>query len=270
MRSRNADVFSIASGRRPGGVRHATICAALAAALLATAVCLTSLAGYCRATDTEQRDFAIFVDGKEVGQSSVKLVQQEDGSAYLNATVNVQVRALLKYTLAIKAQEWWKGGRLVGLKTSTDENGKKTEVLVADGNNNQLKLRVNTQERWCATMSGQAASGNSPTRAITTSRCPCSTWTPARITSPSCNSSARSAQGRRGSAQVLPLPRHRRIIPDRALVRSVPPPGSSGVHRTRASHHRHAHRRSPLSARLHRGRQAASPVRSRGIPHVRS
>lgn len=119
----------------------------LAAALLATAVCLTSLAGTARATDTEQRDFAIFVDGKEVGQSSVKLVQQEDGSAYLNATVNVQVRALLKYTLAIKAQEWWKGGRLVGLKTSTDENGKKTEVLVADGNNNQLKLRVNTQER---------------------------------------------------------------------------------------------------------------------------
>lgn len=115
----------------------------LGAALLAAAC----LAGAARATDTEQREFTIFVDGKEAGQSSMKLVQQDDGSTYLSATVKVQFRAIIKYNLTVQAQEWWKGGRLVGLKTSTDENGKKTEVLVADGTNNQLKLRVNTQER---------------------------------------------------------------------------------------------------------------------------
>ncbi len=99
------------------------------------------------ATDTEYRDFSIFVDGKEAGSSRMTLVAQDDGSVYMTASVDVKFRQLLiEYTLKIETKEWWKGSKLIGMETKASENGKKTEVVLAS-DNNQLRIRVNGQER---------------------------------------------------------------------------------------------------------------------------
>src|SRR2546423_511897 len=95
------------------------------------------------ADDREHRNFVIFVKGKEAGQSRMTFVQKDDGSTYVNATADVTVQLLLgKFTYVLKSEEWWKDGKLVGLKTEATENGKKSEVAVAsDGT--QLQLSVN-------------------------------------------------------------------------------------------------------------------------------
>lgn len=100
-----------------------------------------------RATDTEHRDYAVFVNGKQAGSSRITMVVQKDGSAYMAASLDVKVNQLLvKYAMKLETQEWWKDGKLVGMKTVGVENGKQTEVQVAP-DNAQLRLRVNGQDR---------------------------------------------------------------------------------------------------------------------------
>ena len=112
-------------------------------------LCLALFAPACRvwADDTEYRDFSIFVDGKDAGSSRMTLIQKDDGTSYMNATLDVKFRHLLviDYVIKVETQEWWKAGRLVGMKTNCTDNGKKTEVTVAV-DNNQLRLRVNGKE----------------------------------------------------------------------------------------------------------------------------
>jgi hypothetical protein len=111
-------------------------------------IALLSIAGAAWATDTEHRDYAVFVNGKQAGSSRITMVVQDDGSTYMAGSLDVKVNQLLfKYTLKLETQEWWKDGKLVGLKTNGVENGKQTEVSVAADNNAQLRLRVNGQER---------------------------------------------------------------------------------------------------------------------------
>ena len=115
---------------------------------LAAFVALLAPAAQLRADDEESREFTVFVDGKDAGNSRMKLIQKADGTSYMSSTVDVKFRHLLvlDYTLKIDTQEWWKEGKLIGMKTTCAENGKKTEVTVAvDGK--QLRLRVNGQER---------------------------------------------------------------------------------------------------------------------------
>src|SRR5437867_4194755 len=80
--------------------------------------CLVGAAGPVRADDTEEREFSIFVDGKEAGTSKMTIVQKDDGSSYMSATLDVKFRHLVVVDYIIKAetQEWWKNGHLVGLK----------------------------------------------------------------------------------------------------------------------------------------------------------
>ena len=61
--------------------------------------------------------------------------------------MDVKFRHLLvvDYVLKIETQEWWKDGRLIGVKTTSSENGKKTDLTVA-ADNNQLRMRVNGKE----------------------------------------------------------------------------------------------------------------------------
>jgi hypothetical protein len=120
------------------GCRWVIICLALIAPL-----------GLARADDTEVREFSIFVDGKDAGASRMTLIQKDDGTTYMSATVDVKFRHLLvvDYKFSLKTQEWWKDGRLVGLETTSTENGKKTEVTVGlDKAKNQLGMRVNGKE----------------------------------------------------------------------------------------------------------------------------
>lgn len=116
--------------------------------LFVSAFSLLALSCRARADDTEQREFSIFIDGKDCGLSRMTLIQKNDGATYMSATLDVKFRHLLisEYTIKIEAQEWWKDGRLIGLKTKTNDNGKKTDVSVAL-DNNQLRLTVNGLNR---------------------------------------------------------------------------------------------------------------------------
>ncbi|MCI0642268.1 MAG: DUF6134 family protein [Gemmataceae bacterium] len=108
------------------------------------AACWSSVA---RASHTEQRDYSILVDGKEAGQSRMTIVTQDDGTTVVSGTARVDVRLLIgNYSVRIDGTEWWKDGKLIGVRSSTVENGKKTEVVVSvDGN--QLRARVNGQDK---------------------------------------------------------------------------------------------------------------------------
>jgi hypothetical protein len=110
-------------------------------------VSLHVCAGSARADDTEQREFSIFVDGKQAGSSRMTLIQKDDGATQMSATVDVKFRHLLilEYVLKIETQESWKDGRLIGMKTNSIENGKKNEITIA-GDEKQLRLRVNGKE----------------------------------------------------------------------------------------------------------------------------
>jgi Family of unknown function (DUF6134) len=111
-------------------------------------VCLALFAPVTRADDTEVREFSIFVDGKDAGTSRMTLIQKDDGSTYMSATVDVKFRHLLisEYTIKVKTQEWWKDGRLIGMETTCNDNGKKTEVSAGLDKKNQLGMRVNGKE----------------------------------------------------------------------------------------------------------------------------
>jgi hypothetical protein len=114
---------------------------------LISVVCLAFLALPVAATDIEQRQFIIFVNGKEAGSSKMTIVQKDDGTTDMSATVDVKFRRVFSdYHLKITTQESWKDGRLVGMKSSSTENSKQTEVVVTL-ENKQLRMRVNGQER---------------------------------------------------------------------------------------------------------------------------
>ena len=100
-----------------------------------------------QAKDVEQRDYTVLVDGKEAGQSKLTIIVQDDGSTDVTGSVNVNVNMLLgKYSLAIDSTEKWKEGKLVSLRTTSTENGKKTEVQ-ATAQGDQLVVRVNGKDK---------------------------------------------------------------------------------------------------------------------------
>ncbi|MBM3994803.1 MAG: hypothetical protein FJ303_11720 [Planctomycetes bacterium] len=112
--------------------------------------CLLAVLAPCApacADHTEHREFAIFVDGKESGSSRMVIVQKGDGTTYMSAQVDVTFKHLvvIDYKLKLETQEWWKDNRLIGLKTLSVENSKKTEVIIA-ADNRQLRMRVNGRE----------------------------------------------------------------------------------------------------------------------------
>lgn len=98
------------------------------------------------ADDTEQREFSIFIDGKDAGVSRMTIIQKDDGATYMTGSVDVKFRhVLLDYSLKIETQEWWKDGRLIGMKTAGSDNKKKIDITIA-ADNNQLRMRVNGKE----------------------------------------------------------------------------------------------------------------------------
>lgn len=112
------------------------------------ALAFLTIACPVRADDTEQRDFSVFVDGKESGTSRMTIVQKDDGTTYMSATLDVKFRQLIaEFTFKLETQEWWKNGRLIGMKSLNNENGKKTEITVAI-DNNQLRMRINGRDSF--------------------------------------------------------------------------------------------------------------------------
>ncbi len=116
--------------------------------LLGLALALFAPFSSVRADDTEHREYSIFVDEKNAGTSRVTIQQKDDGSSYMTGSLDVKFRHLLvtEYSIKIETQEWWKDGRLIGMKTKTNDNGKKSDVTVGlDGT--QLRLSVNGANR---------------------------------------------------------------------------------------------------------------------------
>lgn len=112
-------------------------------------VALVCLADLVCAAHTETRLFSILVDGREAGQSQMTIVEQDDGSAYVSASAKVELQGLLvKYSLTIEGQEWWKNGQLIGMKVLCNDNGKKCDLLVSQ-QGEQLRVRVNGIDRIC-------------------------------------------------------------------------------------------------------------------------
>jgi hypothetical protein len=99
------------------------------------------------AIDTEQRDFAILVGGKEAGQSRITITVEKDGTTVVAARAQVRFSQLLiNYNYNVESTESWKDGKLTGLRASSVENGKRTEVT-ATSEGARLRIRVNGQER---------------------------------------------------------------------------------------------------------------------------
>lgn len=109
-------------------------------------IVLALLSAPAHADDNETRQFDILVDGKVAGQSILTLVQKEDGSAYMKGTADVKLQTIIPYSLHIEAQEWWKDGKLIALKCSSQENKKRNEVVVS-ANGQQLVVNANGQAR---------------------------------------------------------------------------------------------------------------------------
>jgi hypothetical protein len=114
--------------------------------LWALAVCGLWLPQQVRG-ETEYRDFLITVDGKDSGHSQMTITRQTDGAMVMTSQSVVRIsQVVFSYNFNNQTSEWWKDGKLVSLKASTNENKKHSEVsATAEGEG--LRLRVNNQDR---------------------------------------------------------------------------------------------------------------------------
>ncbi len=95
----------------------------------------------------EQRDYQVQVDGKDCGTSQITITRQDDGTTLMTGQASVRVTVVgITYLFSNQINEWWKDGRLIGMKASTNENRKRTELTVSS-EANQLRLWVNGKER---------------------------------------------------------------------------------------------------------------------------
>jgi hypothetical protein len=116
----------------------------LVAPLFAAAL-LAASARVVRADDIEHRDYVIFVDGKEAGQSRLTMIQKADGSTEVTGVAKVRVTLIgifNAFSYDVESHETWKNNRLVELKSVAVEDGKRTEVDVT-ANGEQVHVRVN-------------------------------------------------------------------------------------------------------------------------------
>ncbi|HYT88348.1 MAG TPA: DUF6134 family protein [Gemmataceae bacterium] len=107
-------------------------------ALLVVA-CASAQAG----AQTEVREFSVQVDGKPAGQYTMTITKHDDGSESMSGQATVRVKHVLgTYTFTYQGVERWKGGRLVELKSSSNDNGKRFTVSAA-AEGNVLRVNVN-------------------------------------------------------------------------------------------------------------------------------
>jgi len=107
-------------------------------ATLPTALLAAALAAPAVADDN--RTFQVYVDNKPAGQTVMK-VADKDGTTECSVSVRVEVRALLgKYQYSLDATETWKDGKLLGLRSTCNDDGTKHDVtLTSDGTTATLK-----------------------------------------------------------------------------------------------------------------------------------
>ncbi len=108
---------------------------------------LLGAAGPARAAETERREFAIHVDNKPAGQYVMTITKQDGGAESMAVQASVRVRVLIKtYTYTYQGAEQWKDNRLLGMQSSTNDDGTRYDLQVTQ-EGSALRLRVNGQEK---------------------------------------------------------------------------------------------------------------------------
>src|SRR4051794_38692349 len=109
--------------------------------LVAVAVLAVALAPRARAADTEVRQLNVSVDGKPSGQYTMTFTRADDGSTHIacDAHVKVTVLRITAYHYDYTGTEVWKDGRLLSLRSTCDDDGKKFRV-VATAEGDRLKV----------------------------------------------------------------------------------------------------------------------------------
>jgi hypothetical protein len=99
---------------------------------------------HAAAQETEVREFAIDIEGKTAGKYTMTMTKQEDGTLSMQgqADISTKVYYVYNYTYAYRGVEHWRGGRLIQLTSSCNDDGKRTEVN-ANIQDNQLLIKVN-------------------------------------------------------------------------------------------------------------------------------
>lgn len=116
---------------------------------IAVALCFCCFAQTTPTAENEQRDFSILVNGRDAGHSRIHIAEA-DGTTVATISAQVKVNLLiLPYTYSVESTETWKDGKLIGLKASSVENGKHTEIT-ASGDGGRLTLRINGHDRLVA------------------------------------------------------------------------------------------------------------------------
>ena len=118
------------------------------AILCSVGFCLADLT-QASAADSETRDFTISIDGKKAGECHVTFCRQDNGQLTVSGQADVKVNYLVySYTYSFRGIEVWKGGRLMRLTSTANDNGKPLAVTaVAD--NQSLRINANGKERTC-------------------------------------------------------------------------------------------------------------------------
>lgn len=127
---------------RSNGSAHTSVALVLVLAALAL------LAGQATAADVDQREFAVQVDGKQAGTYQLTIAEQDDGTltATAAAAITVKVGPFTAYSYTYRGTETWKGGQIVRMDSTANDNGKKfTLAAVAEANG--LRVTVNGQQR---------------------------------------------------------------------------------------------------------------------------
>ena len=106
------------------------------------------------AADTEQREVAILIDGKEAGTSQVNITVEADGTTVVTANAQAKyVHLLLPCFFKVESTESWKNDKLTSLKSTTVDNGRKTEIAAtSDGTRLAIKLNhrdlIGSADAW--------------------------------------------------------------------------------------------------------------------------
>jgi len=103
------------------------------------------------AADTEVREFNITIDGNEAGRYRMTINRRDDGTVSMagQATAQVKKLGITVYRYTYSGTEVWKEGkeaRLLGLNSTSDDDGAKFEVNAASDPDG-LRIRVNGQSR---------------------------------------------------------------------------------------------------------------------------
>jgi YD repeat-containing protein len=100
------------------------------------------------AAETEVRRFNVSVDGKQSGQYTMTFTNQDDGTLAIacDAHVKVKVAFVTAYHYDYTGTEVWKDGRLLSLKSTCDDDGKKFQVNAVAGESG-LTVTVNGSRR---------------------------------------------------------------------------------------------------------------------------